>query len=250
MSDLSGKTIIVTGGGSGIGRATVELLVASGANVAVADINDEAGEAVVAASGGKPAYFRCDIAQEEDVKALVAQTLAAFGGLDGAFNNAAIPQAGLPLAEVSLERFRQSMDINVTGTFLCMKYQILAMIERGTKGSIVNTASVAGVVGVPMHGEYVGAKHAVVGLTRVAAADYGKHGIRVNALVPGAVRTPMLQRAMDNDAGLEPYLNSIHPIGRFSEPHEQAQAAVWLLSDAASFVTGSCLAADGGFTAI
>src|SRR3546814_5863251 len=135
MSDLSGKTIIVTGGGSGIGRATVELLVASGANVAVADINDEAGEAVVAASGGKAAYFRCDIAQAEDVKALVAQTLAAFGGLDGAFNNAAIPQAGLPLAEVSLERFRQSMDINVTGTFLCMKYQILAMIERGTKGS-------------------------------------------------------------------------------------------------------------------
>src|SRR3546814_11854440 len=118
------------------------------------------------------------------------------------------------LAEVSLERFRQSMDINVTGTFLCMKYQIIAMIERGTKGSIVNTASVAGVVGVPMHGEYVGAKHAVVGLTRVAAADYGKHGIRVNALVPGAVRTPMLQRAMDNDAGLEPYLNSIHSIGR------------------------------------
>src|SRR3546814_176503 len=176
MSDLSGKTIIVTGGGSGIGRATVELLVASGANVAVADINDEAGEAVVAASGGKAAYFRCDIAQEEDVKALVAQTLAAFGGLDGAFNNAAIPPAGLPLAEVSLERFRQSMDINVTGTFLCMKYQILAMIERGTKGSIVNTASVAGVVGVPMHGEYVGAKHAVVGLTRVAAADYGKTG--------------------------------------------------------------------------
>src|SRR3546814_3672278 len=109
------------------------------------------------------------------------------------------------------------MSINVTCTFLCMKYQILAMIERGTKGSIVNTASVAGVVGVPMHGEYVGAKHAVVGLTRVAAADYGKHGIRVNALVPGAVRTPMLQRAMDNDAGLEPYLNSIHPIR--SEEH-------------------------------
>src|SRR3546814_3241652 len=127
-----------------------------------------------------------------------------FRSLDGAFNNAAIPQAGLPLAEVSLERFRQSMDINVTGTFLCMKYQILAMIERGTKGSIVNTASAAGVVGVPMHGEYVGAKHAVVGLTRVAAADYGKHDIRVNALVPGAVRTPMLKRAMDNDAGLEP----------------------------------------------
>src|SRR3546814_20642005 len=138
MSDLSGKTIIVTGGGSGIGRATVELLVASGANVAVADINDEAGEAVVAASGGKAAYFRCDIAQEEDVKALVAQTLAAFGGLDGAFNNAAIPQAGLPLAEVSLERFRQCLDINVTGTFLCMTYQILAMIDPGPKGSIFN----------------------------------------------------------------------------------------------------------------
>src|SRR3546814_15830931 len=118
--------------------------------------------------------------------------------------------AGLPLAEVSLERFRQSMDINVTGTFLCMKYQILAMIERGTKGSIVNTASVAGVVGVPMHGGYVGAKHAVVGLTRVAAADYGKHGIRVNALVPGAVRTPMLPRQRDTDAGLEPLLKPNH----------------------------------------
>src|SRR3546814_12115715 len=116
MSDLSGKTIIVTGGGSGIGRATVELLVASGANVAVADINDEAGEAVVAASGGKAAYFRCDIAQEEDVKALVAQTLAAFGGLDGAFNNAALPQAGLPRADLSPERLWRSREINVTGT--------------------------------------------------------------------------------------------------------------------------------------
>src|SRR3546814_14399134 len=158
MSDLSGKTIIVTGGGSGIGRATVELLVASGANVAVADINDEAGEAVVAASGGKAAYFRCDIAQEEDVKALVAQTLAAFGGLDGAFNNAAIPQAGLPLAEVSLARFRQSMDINVKGTYRCRKYQIHAMIERGQQGTIVKPATVHGGVGWPEQGEDSGAK--------------------------------------------------------------------------------------------
>src|SRR3546814_17566453 len=125
MSDLSGKTIIVTGGGSGIGRATVELLVASGANVAVADINDEAGEAVVAASGGKAAYFRCDIAQEEDVKALVAPTLAAFGGLEGAFNNAGIPQAGLPLAAVSIDRSRTSMAINGTGKFRCLTYQLL-----------------------------------------------------------------------------------------------------------------------------
>src|SRR3546814_15792025 len=131
-----------------------------------------------------------------------------------------------------------------------MKYQILAIFERWTKGSIVNTASVAGVVGVPMHGEYVGAKHAVVGLTRVAAADYGKHGIRVTALVPGAVRTPLLQRAMDNDAGLAPSLNSLHPIGRFSEPHAHAHPHVWLRSAAASFVTCSCLSEHGGVTAL
>src|SRR3546814_17681034 len=127
-----------------------------------------------------------------DAKSLGAQALAACGELDGAFNNAAVPQAGLPLAEVSLERFRQSIDINVTGTFLCMKYQILAMLERGTKGSIVTTASVAGVLDVPLHGEYFVAKHAMVALTRAAAAVHGKHGIPVTCLVPLERRHPQL----------------------------------------------------------
>ncbi|MFD2580767.1 SDR family NAD(P)-dependent oxidoreductase [Novosphingobium colocasiae] len=144
MADLDGKVFIVTGGASGIGRATVELLIERGARVALADIDDPAGEAVVAAAKGNAIYVHCDIGSEEDVKALVARTIDTFGALDGAFNNAAIPQAGLPLADVSLERFRQSLDINVVGTFLCMKYQILSIIGRGTKGSIVNTASAAG----------------------------------------------------------------------------------------------------------
>src|SRR3546814_899303 len=150
MSDLSGKTIIVTGGGSGIGRATVELLVASGANVAVADINDEAGEAVVAASGGKAAYFRCDIAQEEDVKALVAQTLAAFGGLDGAFNNAAIPQAGLPLAEVSLRSEEHTSELQslmrISATLF--PYTALFRSGRATVGVLVASGANAAVADI------------------------------------------------------------------------------------------------------
>src|SRR3546814_2190280 len=142
------------------------------------------------------------------------------------------------------------MDINVTGTFLCMKYQILAMIERGTKGSIVNTASAAGVVGVPMHGEYVGAKHAVVGLTRIAAVDYGQQGIRVNAVLPGAIRTPMLMSVIENEPSHAEFLKTAHPIGRYGEPAEIGETAAWLLSDASSLVTGAAIAADGGYTAI
>lgn len=251
---MKGKTYIVTGGASGMGRSAAAILAGRQANVVIADINENAGQAAVAdlsGAGGRVIAVHCDIACEESVKSMISATLSEFGRLDGAFNNAAIPQAGLPLADVSLEQFRRCMDINVTGTFLCMKHEINAMVAAGVRGgSIVNTSSAAGVVGVPMHGEYVASKHAVVGLTRVAAADYGKHGIRVNALVPGAVRTPMLQGAMDNDPGLESYLNSIHPIGRFGEPQELGEAAVWLLSDASSFVTGACLAVDGGFTAI
>jgi 2,5-dichloro-2,5-cyclohexadiene-1,4-diol dehydrogenase 1 len=237
-----------------MGRSAVVLLASRKANVVIADVNDKLGAECaeeLREQGAQVTFIRCDIAVESEVKGLVNKTLDQFGELHGAFNNAAIPQAGLPLADVSADQFRRTMDINVTGTFFCMKYEIQAMLEGGVKsGSIVNTASAAGVVGVPMHGEYVASKHAVVGLTRVAAADYGKRGIRVNALIPGAVRTPMLQGAMDNDPGLEPYLNSIHPIGRFGEPDELGEAAVWLLSDAASFVTGACMAVDGGFTAI
>jgi 2,5-dichloro-2,5-cyclohexadiene-1,4-diol dehydrogenase 1 len=247
---LRDKVIIVTGASSGIGREAAQLMAQAGAKVLMSDMNGDAGEEAareIVAGGGTARFVRTDISQEAEVRAMVDAAIESYGRLDGAFNNAAIAQLSIPLHELPTEVWQRNIDVNLTGTFFCMKYQIAAMLETG-KGSIVNTSSAAGVNAFPLAPEYCSSKHGVVGLTRNAALDYGNRNIRVNAILPGAVRTPMLMKAMTENLGMEEYLRSIHPLGRYAEPSEIAQAALWLLSDAASFITGAAIPVDGGYT--
>jgi len=175
--------------------------------------------------------------------------VARFGRLDCAFNNAGIEIEHLPLAESDEETFDRIMNVNVKGIWLCMKHEIRQMLKQGG-GAIVNTASVAGLVGAPTQPIYAGSKHAVVGMTKTAAAEYGRAGIRINAVCPGVIRTPMMDRALEREPRRQKMIEKIHPIGRLGEAQEIAEAALWLLSDHASFVTGHQLAVDGGLTAI
>lgn len=251
MYDLQGKSIIVTGAGSGMGREAALLAALAGASITVADIGVDAGKETVrliAEAGGMAQFVATDIGDEAQVEAMVAAAVSAYGRLDGAFNNAAIPQTSGILHELTAETFRRALDINITGTFFCIKHEVIAMLKTGG-GAIVNTSSAAGVTAFPAAAEYVSSKHGVLGLTKAAALDYGTQNIRVNAVLPGATLTPMLVGAMANAPGLEQYLIDQQPIGRLAQPSEIARAAVWLLSDHASFVTGACMAVDGGYTA-
>ena len=247
---LKGKVIIVTGAGSGIGHVAAQLMAKAGAKVLLSDVNVESGtkaEREIIEAGGTAKFIKTDIANENEVRAMIDAATETYGGLDGAFNNAAIAQLSIPLHELPTEIWQRNIDINLTGTFFCMKYEIIAMLQSGG-GSIVNTASAAGVVAFPLAPEYCSSKHGVIGLTRNAALDYGGKNIRVNAILPGAVRTPMLMKAITENPGMEDYLRSIHPLGRYAEPSEIAEAALWLLSDAASFITGAAIPVDGGYT--
>lgn len=252
MKSISGKSIIVTGGANGIGQATALLLAENGALVTVADINAVDGEATVKeikSRGGNAQFIKTDISKADEVQAMVGAAVDAHGKLDGAFNNAAIPNVGRRIHEITIDEWNRCQSINITGTFFCVKYEIEQMLKAGG-GSIVNTASVAGLVYVPLTGEYSVSKHGVVGLTKAAAADYGHDNIRVNAVAPGAVRTAMFAKSCEDNPDLEEYCKSVHPIGRFGQPIELAEAAMWLLSDSASFVTGAILPVDGGYTAV
>jgi 2,5-dichloro-2,5-cyclohexadiene-1,4-diol dehydrogenase 1 len=252
MNCLDGKSIIVTGAASGIGRASAALFARNGARVMAADVNEAGGREAVAeinAAGGRALFQRTDISREADVRALVDATVAAYGRLDGAFNNAGIVNLCKLLHEVTLEEFERCQAVNLTGTFLCMKYEIQAMLATGG-GSIVNTSSAAGLVAFSRSSEYGASKGGIIALTRSAAQDYGTLGIRVNSIAPGAVLTPMVQKNIADNPGVEEFLKTAHPIGRFSQPVEQGQAAMWLLSDLSSFVTGICMPVDGGFTAV
>jgi 2,5-dichloro-2,5-cyclohexadiene-1,4-diol dehydrogenase 1 len=252
MQDLTNKSIVVTGGGSGMGREASLLLARAGALITVADVGDEAGKETVQlieAAGGTAQFVHTDIADEGQVEGMVSAAVSSYGRLDGAFNNAAIPQLGKPLHELSYSKVKRTFDVNALGPFLCLKYEITAMLETGG-GAIVNTASTAGVVAFPSAAEYISSKHAVVGLTKAAAIDYATKGIRVNTILPGATLTPMLRGAMAAQPGLEEYLMAQQPIGRLAQPHEMATAVLWLLSEDASFVTGASIPVDGGFTAI
>lgn len=254
MTDMTfkEKSVLVTGAASGIGRAAALAFARAGARLTIADI-DVAGaeetQAMIAQAGGTVRFVKTDIANAAEVEALINGIVDAYGRLDCAFNNAGIEIEHLPLAGSDEATFDKIMNVNVKGVWLCMKYEIAQMLKQGG-GNIVNTASVAGLVGAPLQPIYAASKHAVVGLTKTAAAEYGRAGIRVNSVCPGVIRTPMLTHALEREPRREKTIKSIHPIGRIGEAEEIANAALWLCSDLSSFVTGHQLAVDGGLTAI
>ena len=250
MASLSGKVAIVTGGSSGIGKATAIAFAREGAKVVVASRREKEGQETVKqvqSAGSEGFFIKTDVSKETDVSAMVEKTIATYGHLDYAFNNAGIEQIPTPLVEQTEETFDQVMDINVKGVWLCMKHQIPQMLVNGG-GVIVNMSSIAGMIGASGLPIYVASKHAVLGLTKSVALEYAKEGIRINAVCPGMIETDLLDRAFANQEVKE-RLIAMHPIGRVGKPEEIAEAVVWLCSDKASFVTGQSLPLDGGYVA-
>jgi len=252
MSGLvEGKVMLVTGGGSGIGRATALKLAQEGATVMIADYVQEGGERIVKMikdSGGTASSIQADVSQAAQVEAIVVKAVQAYGRIDGAFNNAGIEGRMATTVDTSEENFDRTIAINLKGVWLCMKYEIPQMLRQGG-GAIVNTASVAGLVGIERLPAYNASKHGVVGLTRTAALEYATKNIRVNCVCPGAIRTPMTERIIDSGGMSEQEAIAAEPVGRWGKPEEIAQGVVWLLSDLASFVTGHPMTIDGGWVA-
>ena len=251
MADFDGKVALVTGGGVGIGRATALAFAREGAQVVIGNRNIESGDEVVKAiqaAGGEASFLRTDVESEDDIKALVDHAVSTYGRLDVAFNNAGIEGLVAPLVDQTDDNFRSVMNINVRGVWLSMKYQIPEMLKTGG-GAIVNNSSVAGLIGFGGIGIYSASKHAVMGLTKVAALEYSAQGVRVNAVNPGVIDTSMVDRLADSLQTEKESLGSLHPIGRIGYPDEVANAVLWLCSEKASFVTGTAMPVDGGFTA-
>lgn len=243
------QVALVTGGSFGIGQATATAFARQGAKVVVADwIENQETLDRIKALGGEALFVKCDVSKNEEVKALVEQTVAAFGRLDFAYNNAGIEGVMAPTHECIEENWDKTIDVNVKGIWLCMKYEIPQMLRQG-KGAIVNCASIAGLVGYPGLPAYVVSKHGIVGLTKTAALENAKLGIRVNAVCPGAIKTAMIDRITGKEKEVEKQFEDAEPVGRMGRPEEVAEAVTWLCSDAASFVTGHALAVDGGWTA-
>jgi NAD(P)-dependent dehydrogenase (short-subunit alcohol dehydrogenase family) len=248
---LDGKIALVTGGSSGIGQAAAQIFAREGAKVVVADVLVEGGQETVrliTAASGAALFVKTDVSQPAEVEALVKRAVETYGRLDCAFNNAGIEGALQPTSEYDATVWDRVMSINLRGVWLCMKYEIQQMLKQGG-GAIVNTASAAGLVAVPGLSAYVAAKHGVVGLTKTAALEYAKQGIRVNAVCPGGVDTPMVKRVFSNNPQFAEAAASAEPVGRLAQPAEIGEAVVWLCSDAASFVTGLPMAVDGGMVA-
>lgn len=245
------KVAFVTGGGSGIGRAAALAFAREGASVAVADVSEQGNREtarMIEERGGRALAVRCDVTQTGDVKKALDQTVAAFGRLDVAFNNAGVePKRLAPMADVDEEAWDRIIGIDLRGVFLCMKYEIPLMLAHGG-GAIVNTSSGTGVIGIKGNPVYTAAKHGVIGLTRAAALDYASRNIRVNAVCPGYIDTPMMGRFTGGTDEGRARVVSEEPIGRMGRPEEIADAVLWLCSDAASFVVGHALVIDGGQT--
>lgn len=250
MSSFEGKVALVTGGTSGIGRVTAVAFAREGAKIVVSGRREREGQEtvdIIKKAGGEAIFVKTDITREQDVKAMVEKTVATYGHLDYAFNNAGIEQLPAPLVEEKEETFDQIIDVNVKGVWLSMKYEIPEMLKNGG-GAIVNTSSVAGLIGFPGIPIYIASKHAVLGLTKSVALEYAKSGIRVNAVSPAAIETAMVDRFVGKDGDARQQLTNMHPIGRMGRPEEIADAVIYLCSDKASFITGQSLAVDGGFT--
>jgi NAD(P)-dependent dehydrogenase (short-subunit alcohol dehydrogenase family) len=251
MKVLENKVALVTGGTSGIGKATAIALGIAGAKVVFSGRREAEGEDVansIRKSGAECLFVRSDVSVEADIQTLIQQTVATYGRLDCAFNNAGIASPAKPLHKHSLEDFDDLMAVNVRGLFLCMKYELQQMITQGS-GVIVNNSSTSGLFAFAGTSPYVASKHAVMGLTRAAALDYAKQGIRINAVNPGLTGTEGLDRFTNKDPAIEQQLASIVPMGRMGQPEEIAAAVVFLCSDAASYMTGQSLVLDGGYTA-
>ncbi len=248
---VQGKVALVTGGSSGIGRATALIFAREGAKVVVADVLVDGGEETVRlikAAGGDATFVKTDMGKAAEVEAMVQAAVNTYGRLDCAHNNAGIEGATGRTADYKEEDWERVMQINLKGVWLCMKYEIPQMLKQGG-GAIVNTASDAGLLGVPQMPAYVASKHGVVGLTKTAALEYAKSGIRVNAVCPGVIKTPMVERITGQRAGRAERMAAVEPVGRMGKPEEIGEAVVWLCSDASSFVTGLPMPVDGGIAA-
>lgn len=247
---FAGKVAFVTGAGTGIGRAAALAFAREGASVVVvgrvADDNQETVR-LVEEQGGRAVAVACDVTQDADIQAALAQTIATYGRLDYAFNNAGVEQHKAPLAELDATEWDRIVTTDLRGTFLCMKHEIPLILQQGG-GAIVNTSSGAGLVGVKNNAAYTAAKHGVIGLTRSAALDYADQNLRINAVCPGYIDTPMMDRFTHDSEKERAEVVKQEPIGRPGRPEEIAAAAIWLCSEAASFVVGHALAVDGGQT--
>jgi NAD(P)-dependent dehydrogenase (short-subunit alcohol dehydrogenase family) len=248
---VEGKIALVTGGASGIGRAAALLFAREGARVLACDLDEAGGEATVAAireAGGEAAFRRVDVSVEAEVEGMVADCVERYGRLDCALNNAGVSGPTGPIHQTDFEAWNRTLAINLGGVFLAMKHEIPVMQSQGG-GAIVNTASGAGLIATPFMAAYCASKHAILGITKTAAVENATTGVRVNAICPGTTDTPMLRATMAIDPGVEKMILNAMPGGRFGEPEEVAEAAIWLCSDRASFVSGDSLLVDGATVA-
>ena len=252
MKTLAERTILVTGGSTGIGRATAHILASEGATVIIADVQDDEGLRTVEAirrAGGEAEYRHADVADFDQVQALVANVVDVYGALHGAFNNAGIEGPTAKILDLAPADFERVVRINLIGVYHCMKCEIAQMVKQNGGGNIVSTASAAGLIGIPGGAGYTAAKHGVVGLTKTVALEYAHKNIRVNAVCPGFIDTPMLARVTDASSKIRDQMIGATPMRRVAQPSEIGDAVAWLLSDHSTYVTGVALPVDGGWVA-